>query len=40
MYATDLIYYDDDPEQLDNIPSTQPHRPVDLTVIAADAEGE
>ncbi|KAI0370392.1 NAD-P-binding protein [Pilatotrama ljubarskyi] len=39
MHGTDTIYYDSDPEQLETIPTTQPHRTVDLTVVAADREG-
>ncbi|KAI0708909.1 NAD-P-binding protein [Cerioporus squamosus] len=39
MFPTDTIYYDDDVEQLEKIPRSQPHREVDLTVIDADKEG-
>ncbi|KAI0768145.1 NAD-P-binding protein [Trametes elegans] len=39
MYGSDTIYYDSDTEQLDAIPITQPHRNVDLAVIAADKAG-
>lgn len=39
MYGTDVIYFDSDPEQLDAIAPTQPHRNVDLTVVAGDKEG-
>lgn len=40
MYATDIIYDDNDAEQLAKLPPEQPHRDVDLAVIAADEEGE
>ncbi|KAI0833292.1 NAD-P-binding protein [Trametes gibbosa] len=33
MYDTDTIYRDSDPEQLETIAPTQPHRNVDLTVV-------
>ncbi|KAH9940362.1 NAD-P-binding protein [Epithele typhae] len=39
MFATDTIWYDNDPDQLDTIAPSQPHREVDLAVIAADSEG-
>lgn len=39
MFATDTIYNDNDAEQLAKIPPEQPHRNVDLTVVAADEEG-
>ncbi|KAL1949313.1 hypothetical protein VTO73DRAFT_8194 [Trametes versicolor] len=39
MHGTDVVYCDADPEQLDAIAPTQPHRNVDLTVIAGDKEG-
>ncbi|RDX55262.1 NAD-P-binding protein [Lentinus brumalis] len=39
MFSTDTIYYDDDVEQLEKIPLSQPHREVDLAVIDADKEG-
>ncbi|EIW57397.1 NAD-P-binding protein [Trametes versicolor FP-101664 SS1] len=39
MHSTDVVYCDADPEQLDAIAPTQPHRNVDLTVIAGDKEG-
>ncbi|KAI0769398.1 NAD-P-binding protein [Trametes elegans] len=38
-YATDTIYNDNDVEQLAKLPPEQPHREVDLAVIAADEEG-
>lgn len=40
MYATDIIYDDNDAEQLAKLSSEQPHRNVDLAVIAADEEGQ
>ncbi|KAH9895219.1 NAD-P-binding protein [Cubamyces lactineus] len=39
MRDTDIIYNDRDIEQLASIPRTQPHREVDLAVLAADQEG-
>ncbi|KAI0364431.1 NAD-P-binding protein [Pilatotrama ljubarskyi] len=39
MYSTDDIYNDNDSEQLAKIAPEQPHREIDLTVIAADEEG-
>ncbi|KAI0674908.1 NAD-P-binding protein [Trametes maxima] len=39
QYGTDIIYNDNDAEQLARLPATQPHRMVDLTVIAADQQG-
>lgn len=39
MYATEIIYDDNDAEQLAKLPPEQPHRDVDLAVIAADEEG-
>ncbi len=39
MYGTDVVYSDADTEQLEAIAPTQPHRNVDLTVIAGDKEG-
>ena len=39
MHDTDIVYNDCDVEQLSNIPRTQPHREVDLAVLAADQEG-
>lgn len=39
MFATDKIYYDDDPADMASIPDDAPHRNVDLIVINADKEG-
>lgn len=39
MYATNMIYYDSDPEQMGKIAPTQPHRNVDLAVVEADSQG-
>ncbi|KAI0644728.1 NAD-P-binding protein [Trametes meyenii] len=39
QYDTDIIYNDNDAEQLAQLPAEQPHRVIDLTVIAADQEG-
>ncbi|KAF8501570.1 hypothetical protein F5888DRAFT_1608771 [Russula emetica] len=36
---TDVVYVDTNPEQLEALPPTALHRPVDLEVIAADEEG-
>ncbi|KAG7089743.1 hypothetical protein E1B28_011397 [Marasmius oreades] len=39
MYATKIIYNDEDVAQLETLPPSQPHRNVDLAIIAADKEG-
>ena len=39
MYGSDTIYYDSDPEQIEALEPTRPHRNVDLNVVAADKEG-
>ncbi|KAG7088840.1 hypothetical protein E1B28_012795 [Marasmius oreades] len=39
MYSSDVIWDDASPEQLENLPPTAPHRPVDLRILAADKEG-
>ncbi|KAJ3734206.1 NAD(P)-binding protein [Lentinula guzmanii] len=39
MYATDTIWDDANPEQMATLKPTQPHRPVDLKIVSADAEG-
>ncbi|KAF9069206.1 NAD-P-binding protein [Rhodocollybia butyracea] len=39
MYASDIIWDDADPEQMATLQPNQPHRPVDLKVLEADAEG-
>ncbi|KAI0633479.1 NAD-P-binding protein [Trametes polyzona] len=39
MHPTDTVYNDNDVEQLAKLDPRQPHRDVDLAVIAADAEG-
>ncbi|KAG6331881.1 hypothetical protein ID866_7207 [Astraeus odoratus] len=36
LYATDVIYDDLNPDQIETIPPTQPHRGVDLVVLRAD----
>jgi hypothetical protein len=38
-YLGETIYYDNDVAQLDALAPTQPHRDVDLEILAADAEG-
>jgi hypothetical protein len=40
MFATDTIYSDLDIPQLESLPITQPHRPVDLALVNADSEGD
>ncbi|CDO78099.1 hypothetical protein BN946_scf184634.g5 [Trametes cinnabarina] len=40
MHDTDVMYNDNDVEQLAKIPPEQPHREIDLLVLAADEEGE
>ncbi|KAI9461371.1 hypothetical protein HD554DRAFT_2041450 [Boletus coccyginus] len=39
MYAYDTIWDDANPDQLETLPDTQPHRNVDLLVVAADKQG-
>ncbi|KAF8555770.1 NAD(P)-binding protein [Imleria badia] len=39
MYAYDTIWDDMNPDQLETLPDTQPHRNVDLLVLAADKQG-
>ncbi|KAI0326560.1 NAD-P-binding protein [Cubamyces sp. BRFM 1775] len=39
MHDTDVVYDDRDVEQPAKIPRTQPHREIDLAVLAADEEG-
>ncbi|GLB40173.1 putative NAD-P-binding protein [Lyophyllum shimeji] len=39
MHATENIYSDLDVEKLESLPPTQPHRPVDMLVVAADTQG-
>ena len=39
MYAYDIIWDDTNPDQLETLPDTQPHRNVDLLVLAADNQG-
>ena len=38
-YATDTIYDDTNPDQIETLPDTQPHRNVDLVLLNADKEG-
>jgi len=39
MYATDTIYSDLDPDQIEALPATALHRDVDLTIVEADKQG-
>ncbi|KAJ3926616.1 MAG: NAD(P)-binding protein [Lentinula lateritia] len=39
MYLTDIIWDDANPDQIATLKPTQPHRPVDLKIVGADAEG-
>ncbi|KAL0562640.1 hypothetical protein V5O48_019444, partial [Marasmius crinis-equi] len=39
MYASKTIYNDEDVAQMESIPPSQPHRHVDLAIVAADKEG-
>lgn len=39
MYASDKIYSDADVAQIELIPVTSYHRPVDLAIVAADKAG-
>lgn len=36
---TDIIYVDTDPEQIESLPATAAHRPVDVEIVAADKDG-
>jgi hypothetical protein len=38
-YASDTIYDDINPDQIESLPDTQIHRKVDLELIKADKEG-
>jgi len=38
-YSTDTIYDDNNPDQIETLAPTQPHRNVDLEIVAADKEG-
>jgi len=40
MHSTDVIYDDANPDQIETLAPIQPHRIVDLEIIAADKEGE
>ena len=40
MYPTERIYNDASVEDIESLPVTQIHRPVDLAVVAADQEGK
>jgi hypothetical protein len=39
LHDTDVVYVDTNPEQIEGLPVTALHRPVDLEVDAADKEG-
>ncbi|KAE9408812.1 NAD(P)-binding protein [Gymnopus androsaceus JB14] len=39
MYATETIWDDTNPDQIETLKPSQPHRPVDLKIVGADAEG-
>jgi len=39
MHPTETIWDDANPDQMETLKPTQPHRPVDLKIVAADAEG-
>ena len=39
MYATDKIYHDSRPEEIESLPDTAFHRNVDLAIVSADREG-
>ncbi|KAH9889807.1 NAD-P-binding protein [Cubamyces lactineus] len=39
MYATDKVYHDSRPEEIESLPDTAFHRNVDLAIIGADREG-
>jgi len=37
---TDIVYIDTNPEQIESLADTAPHRPVDLEIVSADKEGQ
>jgi len=39
LHDTDVVYVDTNPEQIESLPVTAAHRPVDLEVVAADKQG-
>ena len=39
MYATDKVYHDSRPVEIESLPDTAFHRNVDLAIIGADREG-
>ncbi|KAF5346667.1 hypothetical protein D9758_013214 [Tetrapyrgos nigripes] len=39
IYSTEVIYDDTNPEQIDSIAPTQPHRNVDIEILAAEKDG-
>ena len=39
-FTTEVIYDDTNPDQIEAIAPTQPHRNVDLEILKADSEGE
>ncbi|CAL1702855.1 unnamed protein product [Somion occarium] len=39
MYSSDVIYDDMKPEQIEALPSSQPHRQVDMAIVEADQRG-
>lgn len=39
LTATDIVYDDLNPDQIETLAPTQPHRPVDLEIVQADKEG-
>ena len=38
-FKTDIIYDDANPDQIESLAPTQPHRNVDLEILKADREG-
>ena len=39
LHDTDVVYVDTNAEQIESLPDTALHRPVDLEVVAADKQG-
>jgi hypothetical protein len=39
-HTTDVIYDDSNPDQIETLADTQPHRNVDLALLKADKEGD
>ena len=40
MFPRDLVYDDNNPDQIETLPLDAQHRPVDTLIVEADKEGE